>query len=578
MLMGVNDEAFEVGAIDQGVFFLSAAVYHRASKFKFQAIGVYGPADHTRSAQFLVELETKVQNSPMPVVVFGDFNLIRGAQDKNNANINWPRVNAFNDSIARMALREVARVGARFTWSNRQRNPVRCVLDRVLVSPEWEVQFPLLSLRAATCLGSDHNPLVLDSGSGSPTNSPRFFFETSWFHIPGFSDMVSQRWLDHAGQIRRCRGPIDWWQRQSSFIRQFIKGWGANLGKHARVAKANLLAKIQELDFVADSLGLDEDGWALRYHLEAQMMEMLSSEEEYWRQRGRQQWILQGDANTKFFHAFANGRKRKCAIHSLSSDHGVITGKEAIQEHIYSFYRNLMGAEEPKLIGIRSDLWPLEQRVSFQENAEMLRTFTSEELDFVLHETKTDTAPGPDGLPVLFYKKFWPLIKKEILEILNGFALGRVDIARLNFGILSLLPKVPGADNIKQYRPIALINVIFKLVSKAYACRVSPVAHRVISQSQTAFIKGRFIQDGPLALHEIIHELHSKKLPAVLLKLDFEKAYDRVNWQFLQEVLRAKGFDPALVHRFMQLVSGGQTAISINGEVGPYFRNKRGVR
>jgi hypothetical protein len=102
------------------------------------------------------------------------------------------------------------------------------------------------------------------------------------------------------------------------------------------------------------------------------------------------------------------------------------------------------------------------------------------------------------------------------------------------------------------------------------------VAHRVISQTQTAFIKGRFIQDGPLALHEIIHELHSKKLPAVLLKLDFEKAYDRVNWQFLQEVLRAKGFDPALVHRFMQLVSGGQTAISINGEVGPYFRNKRG--
>jgi hypothetical protein len=79
MLMGVRDEAFEVGAIDQGVFFLSAAVYHRASKFKFEAIGVYGPADHSNSAQFLVQLESKVQRSPIPVVVFGDFNLIRGA-------------------------------------------------------------------------------------------------------------------------------------------------------------------------------------------------------------------------------------------------------------------------------------------------------------------------------------------------------------------------------------------------------------------------------------------------------------------------------------------------------------------
>jgi hypothetical protein len=305
--------------------------------------------------------------------------------------------------------------------------------------------------------------------------------------------MVAQRWQDHAGQIRRCRGPIDWWQQQSSEIRQFLKGWGANLGKHNRVAKANLLSKIQELDSVADGLGLDEDGWALRYHLEAQMMEMLSAEEEYWRQRGRQQWILQGDANTKFFHAFANGRKRKCAIHSLASDHGMVTGKEAIQELIYSFYRNLLGAEDPKLLSIRPDLWPAQQMVSTQENDELMRSFTAEELDFVLHETKTDTAPGPDGLPVLFFKKFWPVLKPCVLEILNGFALGRVDISRLNFGILSLLPKVPGADNIKQFRPIALINVIFKLISKAYACRLSPVAHRVISQSQTAFIKGRFI-------------------------------------------------------------------------------------
>jgi hypothetical protein len=107
--------------------------------------------------------------------------------------------------------------------------------------------------------------------------------------------------------------------------------------------------------------------------------------------------------------------------------------------------------------------------------------------------------------------------------------------------------------------------------------RFSPVAHRVISQSQTAFIKGRLIQDGPLALYVIIHELKSKKLSAVLLKLDFEKAYDRVNWQFLQEVLLRKGFDPAYVHRIMQLVCGVQTTISTNGEVGPYFRNKRGV-
>jgi hypothetical protein len=137
---------------------------------------------------------------------------------------------------------------------------------------------------------------------------------------------------------------------------------------------------------------------------------------------------------------------------------------------------------------------------------------------------------------------------------------------------------VQGAEEIRQYRPIALINVIFKLISKAFATRLSPIAHRTVALTQTAFIKGRFIHDGALALHEIIHELKAKNLPAILLKLDFEKAYDRVNWRFLQEVLLRKGFDGAVVHRLMQLVRGGQTAIAINGEVGPFFRNKRGVR
>jgi hypothetical protein len=88
-----------------------------------------------------------------------------------------------------------------------------------------------------------------------------------------------------------------------------------------------------------------------------------------------------------------------------------------------------------------------------------------------------------------------------------------------------------------------LINVIFKIVSKAYAARMDPIAHRILSPKQTAFIKGRNILDGPLALLEIIHDLRRRKHNGVLLKLDFEKAYDRVNWDFLGDVLRCKGFD-----------------------------------
>ena len=111
---------------------------------------------------------------------------------------------------------------------------------------------------------------------------------------------------------------------------------------------------------------------------------------------------------------------------------------------------------------------------------------------------------------------------------------GMVDISRLNFGILSLIPKVAGADNIRQFRPIALINVPFKICSEATTARLVPTAQHTISRTQTAFIRGQNILEGSLALQEIIHELKRTKELAILLKLDFEKAYDRVSWSFLR--------------------------------------------
>jgi exonuclease III len=115
MLMGITEAMFEVGAIDKGQFFLSASIYHKDTKFKFDLLGVYGPADHTRSPGFITDLEAKVQCYTLPVVILGDFNLLRGVNDKNNTNIKWTLVNLFNDAIARMALHEIARTCARFT-------------------------------------------------------------------------------------------------------------------------------------------------------------------------------------------------------------------------------------------------------------------------------------------------------------------------------------------------------------------------------------------------------------------------------------------------------------------------------
>ena len=111
---------------------------------------------------------------------------------------------------------------------------------------------------------------------------------------------------------------------------------------------------------------------------------------------------------------------------------------------------------------------------------------------------------------------------------------GQLELFRLNFGEIILLPKIKDAERIQQYRPICLLNVSFKIFTKVATIRLNTVADHVVRPTQTAFMQGRNILDGVVILHETVHEMHRKKLNGVIFKIDFEKAYDKVNCEFLQ--------------------------------------------
>jgi mannosylglycoprotein endo-beta-mannosidase len=201
------------------------------------------------------------------------------------------------------------------------------------------------------------------------------------------------------------RDVVDWWNFMSVGLRQNLRGWSANRGKESKAQKQILLSQIKELDDRADDLGIGPEEWAFRYHLEGQMMSLFRQEEEYWRQKGRVCWSTLGDANTAYFHAVANGRRRKCNISSLNTSGGVITDKRLIQEHVYDFYRELLGSSEPRSCSLAAFAWEESERVSGAENEDLMRTLTEQELEGIVMSMKSDTAPGPDGFPVGFLKK-----------------------------------------------------------------------------------------------------------------------------------------------------------------------------
>ena len=152
------------------------------------------------------------------------------------------------------------------------------------------------------------------------------------------------------------------------------------------------------------------------------------------------------------------------------------------------------------------------------------------------------------------------MIRGDIKEMLDRLYDGKLELCRLNYGVIILLPKVKPATNVKQFKPICLLNVIYKIITKTLNVRLSSVVGRVVSIFQTTFIPGRNILEGVVILQEVMHELKDTKTSGVIIKLDFEQAYDRVNWNLLEEVLHKKGFDMKWIQWMNKVVRGGECA------------------
>jgi hypothetical protein len=183
-------------------------------------------------------------------------------------------------------------------------------------------------------------------------------------------------------------------------------------------------------------------------------------------------------------------------------------------------------------------------------------------------------ALGSYGFLAEFYQVFWDLIKNDLMALFREFHRGNLPLYNLNFGTIILLPKCAEAMTIQQYRPICLLNVSLKIFTKVITNRLA-VAQRVIQPTQSAFLPGRKIMEGVIILHEIVHELHRKKKSGVILKLDFEKAHDKVKWPFIKQVLEMKGFSSQWCNWIDTIIQGGYVGIKINDQVGPNFELKK---
>lgn len=215
------------------------------------------------------------------------------------------------------------------------------------------------------------------------------------------------------------------------------------------------------------------------------------------------------------------------------------------------------------------------------QNAKLKEIPSDNEIKEATFSIHPDKAPGPDGFSASFFQANWDAVGPAVIAEVRDFFLSGHLAQSTNNTFVRLIPKSTGAKRTEDYRPIALCNVFYKIISKLLSLRLKPVLATIISENQSAFIPGRAIADNVLITHEVLHFLknsRAEKKCTMAVKTDMSKAYDRVEWGFVEAVLKRLGFDEIWISWIMQCITTVTYSYLINDSVYGNVKPYRGIR
>lgn len=535
----------------------------------WRLIGFYGFADRARHDESWSLLRQIDGNSILPWAVIGDFNCILNSEEKVGGAM-YPanlRQN-FVDTISALELYELHMRGSNFTWDRGKGTDhwIREKLDRCFGSDGWINRFPNYRLTNLVAGYSDHSPLLLEVVVRSrKVANRRFRFEQAWLLEEDFGRLVRNKW-QAAGpdsvinKLFQCSSSMEGWGKD--FRRRFARDISASKNKLRQLADA-----------------MDPESVALYFETRSRLNQLLEQEEIYWKQRAKAFWLKEGDRNSKFFHASVSARKKANYISKIVDEQGVEhTDGTEMGESAVTYFESLF---EPSMLNSYDTVEVLPILVDEGMNGLLTAPFSIEEFRTAMFQMHPEKSPGPDGLNPGFYQHFWPEIGGEIFQACVGWLERKEFPANLNDTIIVLIPKVENPTRMTELRPISLCNVLYKLIAKVLANRLKSCLPSIVSETQSAFVPGRSLIDSVQIAFESIHYMNRNNSVGdgeVALKIDISKAYDRVDWGFLQAVLQRMGFHKTWIQWIMLCVTTVSYSVSVNGTlVGPITPG-RGLR
>ncbi|VFQ68928.1 unnamed protein product [Cuscuta campestris] len=468
-------------------------------------------------------------------IVGGDFNTILSVDEhKGSTSPNLADIREFKDCLEAIPLLNTHTTGGTYTWDGvRSRGRVWRRLDRALANEKALTFFNDIFSHMCSKTTSDHKPIVLQCAMESFKRAKPFRFQNFWVNHSTFLKVVNDHWSTFPTQ-GGMRGLASKLQALKTILRNWSKSTFGDIFEELKKAETNA----QRAQEAYETNPEDPTLRSTANEAYAKLIEATNRETTFWKQKANLHWLEHGDQNSSFFHSFVKGRRTNLKIRAIRDIDGKLIEtedgiKRAAEKHFVETFSNT------KLVEAGQILNHIPSLITNDDN-NMMSAIPDEMEEFFM------------GIPV-------------------PQAYGST--------LITLIPKKENCTTFSDFRPISLSTFMSKINTRILATRLQKLIPNLISIEQSAYQKGKGVEDHVLMASEMVHSLDRKCDGGnVIIKLDMAKAFDKIEWSFLKGVLNRYGFSPRVQNLLLANLEATYISILINGSPTGYFKMKRGVK
>ena len=434
---------------------------------------------------------------------------------------------------------------------------------------------------------SDHSILCLDFLTGSD-NSKRgrgfWKFNNTLLHDLDFVKQLKTVIKDIARKQDHLEDKGLKWEIVKLDIRSFTIPYCIKQKKINKQFKQELEDKLHFLNLNVDDNPDSQELYEQFVSVKNQLESIGKQEANATMFRSKAKWIEEGEHNTKYFLTLEKKNYVNKVMSQLQIGSSTLTDPSEILEQQRVYFQKLYSEK----LNLNDSTYTNDLQFFLSETTETLSEEQRQECDEIITEKelltslkalKNGKTPGSDGLTTDFYKFFWNDIKLLLLESYNyALKIGQLSIEQRR-GILSLIPKKnKNRLFLKNWRPISLLNTDYKIIAKLLALRLRSVLPHIIDEDQTGYIKSRYIGQNIRIIEDICFYTEKEGLPGIILSIDFEKAFDTLNWNFMLTTLKKYNFGEYFIRWISILYKNIQAVVTNNGHASASFTLEKGIR